>query len=202
MNLFKKFSPSNKKKNSITLVSGLPRSGTSLMMKMLSMGGMEPLVDNIRTADDDNPKGYFEYERVKALRNGDTKWLPEAKGKAVKIIFTLLPYLPRDYTYRAIFMRREMAEILASQKKMLIRRGEDPDKVSDEEISRLYEKHMREVYNWADSQKNLEFIDVNYNELVRDPPPVIKEINTFLGGQLDSEKMASAVDLNLYRQRK
>ncbi len=202
MGFFSKIFSPKKQNQEIIIVSGLPRSGTSLMMKMLSLGGVEPLVDNIRTADSDNPKGYFEFERVKALKDGDTDWLPGAQGKSVKIIFTLLPYLPQGYSYKAIFMRRAMPEILASQKKMLVRRGEDTNKVSDEELSGLYNKHIREIYDWASKQENFDFIEVSYNELVTAPVPVITKIYDFLGGSLDSAKMASAIDVNLYRQRK
>ena len=109
----------------ITIVSGLPRSGTSMMMKMLEAGGIPPLTDEIRTADTDNPKGYYEFERVKKMDKGDTAWLENAQGKSVKVISALLKHLPSDYRYRVIFMRRDMSEILASQKKMLDHRGED-----------------------------------------------------------------------------
>src|SRR5687768_1736541 len=110
----------------ITVVSGLPRSGTSMMMKMLEAGGLEPVVDHVRKPDEDNPKGYYEFERVKALEN-DREWLPEAKGKFVKVISMLLRHLPADHRFKVIFMQRNMPEVLASQKKMLVRRGEDPN---------------------------------------------------------------------------
>src|SRR5437899_574640 len=117
--------------NTVTIVSGLPRSGTSMMMKMLEAGGMEPLTDHVRTADEDNPKGYYEFERVKDLEKDQT-WLEDAKGRYVKVISMLLKHLPAGYTYKVIFMRRTMEEILASQRKMLVRRGESPDRVADE----------------------------------------------------------------------
>src|ERR1043165_1737839 len=121
------------KRKPITVVSGLPRSGTSMMMKMLEAGGMSLLVDNLRTADDDNPAGYYEFEPVKKLSQGDFDWLEEAQGKAVKVIAALLADLPSAYTYQIIFMRRDMFEILASQNKMLLNRGEDLKKISDAE---------------------------------------------------------------------
>jgi hypothetical protein len=108
----------------IVVVSGLPRSGTSMMMKMLEAGGIPVLTDYEREADEDNPKGYFEFERVKNLKDGDDAWLPQAKGKVVKVIAALLTDLPSSYEYEVIFMRRAMPEILASQRQMLIRRGE------------------------------------------------------------------------------
>jgi hypothetical protein len=186
----------------VIIVSGLPRSGTSMMMKMLEAGGIASLTDNIRTADDDNPKGYYEFERAKKLKDGDFAWLPEARGKVVKVIAALLPYLPGSYKYRIIFMRRAMPEILASQKKMLINRGEDPNKVSDEEMTRLFEQHLAQVNAWIDSQPNIQRIDVDYNALLKDAGPQVERINRFLGGRYDLEKMIEVVDPNLYRQRK
>jgi hypothetical protein len=185
----------------ITIVSGLPRSGTSMMMKMLEAGGLPPLVDNIRTADVDNPKGYYEFERVKKLKDGDTAWLPEAKGKVVKVIAALLPYLPGAFEYRVIFMRRAMPEILASQRQMLIRRGEDPNKFQDEELARLFEKHLHKVYEWMNGQPNLQYIDVHYNELLGSPGPHAAQINQFLGNRLSEAAMVQVVDHRLHRQQ-
>ena len=190
-----------KKKPIITIVSGLPRSGTSMTMKMLEAGGIAPLTDHIRTADDDNPKGYYEYERAKKLREGDTSWVPEAQGKAVKVIGALLVHMPPGYEYRVLFMRREMKEILASQAKMLENRGED-NKVDDETIAALFAKHVKQVEDWMNSQRNLKYIDVDYNAVIADPVPHIKKINQFLDGQLDESAMLEVVDPELYRQRK
>jgi hypothetical protein len=185
----------------IIIVSGLPRSGTSMMMKMLEAGGMTLLTDNFRKADEDNPKGYFEFERVKKLKDGDTAWLADAHGKAVKVISALLPHLPPTYNYRIIFMERSLSEVLASQRKMLLRRGEDPDKVGDEEMSRLFEKHLKQVMTWMESQLNIQHIIVNYNQMLEDPGPHITRINHFLGEILDTKKMAEVIDPVLYRQR-
>ncbi len=186
----------------ITIVSGLPRSGTSMMMKMLEAGGLLPLTDNLRTADDDNPKGYYEFERVKKLVDGDNSWLAEAEGKVVKVISALLLYLPPAYTYRIIFMKRSMPEILASQKKMLVRRKEDADDTSDEEMAGLYMEHLQQVDAWVNSQPNIMRLDINFNELLEDPKPHIEMINKFLDGILDSEKAEAVIDPKLYRQRK
>ncbi|HXV44530.1 MAG TPA: sulfotransferase domain-containing protein [Anaerolineae bacterium] len=186
---------------SITIVSGLPRSGTSMMMKILEAGGLPPLTDNFRRADADNPQGYYEFERVKQLPKGDIAWLGEAQGKAVKVIAILLPHLPATYTYRFIFMRRAMPEILASQRQMLIRRGEDPDKMSDEELSRLYEKHIQQVNTWVSNQPHVQRIDVDYNQLLQNSRPEIKRVNQFLGNTLNLEKMIEVIDPTLYRQR-
>jgi hypothetical protein len=186
----------------VTIVSGLPRSGTSMMMKMLEAGGLPPLTDNLRTADEDNPKGYYEFERVKQLPKGDAAWLPDAQGKVVKVIAALLPSLPGGYQYRIIFMQRAMPEVLASQRQMLIRRGEDPDKIPDDMIAKLFEKHLKQVNDWVSQQPNVKRLDVNYNEMLKNPRPFIEQIDAFLGGQLDKAKMAAVVDPNLHRQRK
>jgi hypothetical protein len=200
--MFKSFSKLfNKDKKPIVVVSGLPRSGTSLMMKMLEVGGIPPLTDKIRTADDDNPKGYYEFERVKKLKDGDTAWLPEAEGKAVKVISALLSYLPADYQYKVIFMQRSLPEVLASQGKMLVNREEDPDRVSDEELARLFEKHLAEVTGWLAQQPNISTHYLSYNELVADPTPHIQELDRFLPSYLDTSLMGTVIDPALYRQR-
>ncbi len=188
------------KTSPIIIVSGLPRSGTSMVMKMLEAGGIEPLTDNIRTADDDNPKGYYEFERAKKLKEGDFTWLPEAQGKAVKVIGALLVDLPTNYQYQVLFMRRDMREILASQAKMLARRGEE-SKVDDATMAMLFEKHIKQVESWMREQPNLRYIDVDYNAMLTDPAPQVKEINKFVGGHLDTQAMLEVVDPNLYRQR-
>jgi hypothetical protein len=185
----------------ITIVSGLPRSGTSMMMKMLEAGGLAPLTDEIRTADADNPKGYYEFERVKKLDKGDTAWIPQARAKAVKVIAALLHHLPPDQRYQVIFMRRSIDEILRSQKEMLIRRGEATDKASDEELATLFHKHLDQITAWLEKQPNIEAIFVSYNDVLRDPDPQARQINQFLGGSLDVEKMVGVVDPSLYRQR-
>jgi hypothetical protein len=190
-----------KSKRPLIVVSGLPRSGTSMMMKMLDATGIPPLTDHVREADADNPKGYYEFERVKKLKEGDVAWLPEAEGKATKIISALLVHMPPNYEYRVLMMRRKMEEILASQDKMLERRGEE-SKVPDEKMAELYRKHMRQVEEWMNNQPNVAYIDVDYNALLEDPQLHLARINHFLGGDLDIEKMAAVVDPDLYRQRK
>jgi hypothetical protein len=185
----------------IIIVSGLPRSGTSMMMKMLEAGGAPPLTDNLRAADADNPRGYYEFERVKQLPKGDVDWLAGARGKAVKVIAALLTYLPATYPYRIIFMRRAMPEILASQRQMLIRRGEDPDKFSDEELARLFEKHLERINAWIERQPNITRIEVNYNAMLEDPATHLARIDQFLDHTLDLEKMQQVIDHRLHRQR-
>lgn len=185
----------------ITIVSGLPRSGTSLMMSMLAAGGLEVMTDNLREADNDNPAGYYEFEEVKSLVNGEYSWITNSGGKVVKVISTLLPYLPDGYGYRIVFMRRAMKEVLASQRKMLINRGQDPDKVSDDQIAEVFEKNLRQVERWIETQPNTTRIDINYNRLMENPEPLVAQINEFLGGNLNEEMMLGVIDPNLYRQR-
>jgi hypothetical protein len=185
----------------VTVVSGLPRSGTSMMMRMLDAGGIPPLMDEIREADKDNPKGYYEFERVKKLDEGDVAWVEDAQGKAVKVISALLKYLPDGYTYKVIFMRRKIEEILASQKQMLIRRGEPTDSVSDEELTELFGKHLEQIQAWIDEKPNVEAIYVGYNDVMENPFEGSERINRFLGDTLDVEKMVGVVDQALYRQR-
>jgi hypothetical protein len=190
-----------RKKKPVIVVSGLPRSGTSMAMKMLEAGGITPLTDHIRQADTDNPKGYYEFERVKKLRDGDIAWLGDAQGKAVKVIAALLTHLPPDYEYRVLFMRRKIEEVLASQSKMLENRGEEP-KIDDASMATLFDKHLRQVRAWMNSQPNLLYLDLDYNALVADPESYARQISQFLDGGLDVERMVAVVDHSLYRQRK
>lgn len=185
----------------ITIVSGLPRSGTSMVMKMLEAGGLAPLTDEIRQADNDNPRGYYEFEPVKKLET-DQSWLPRAKGKAVKIISMLLRHLPLDYTYKVIFIRRHLPEVLASQKQMLVRRGEPADQVSDEEMARIYGNHLRQMENWLNARPAFDVLYVNHRDIIDNPAKACRRINKFLGGRLDVRKMAGVVDNALYRQRR
>lgn len=189
-------------KPAVVIVSGLPRSGTSMMMKMLEAGGIAPLTDETRTADKDNPKGYYEFERVKKLDEGDVAWLDQAGGKAVKVISALLKHLPPGYAYKVIFMQRRMEEILASQRQMLIRRGEPADSISDEKMTQLFSKHLEQVQAWIAEQPNVDVIYVSYNEILEDPTENVEKIDQFLGQYLNKERMVSVIDEDLYRQRK
>ncbi len=184
------------------MVSGLPRSGTSLMMMMLEAAGIPPLTDRTRAADEDNPKGYYEFERVKKMKDGDMGWIREAPGKAVKIISALLPNLPNNYTYQVLFMLRELPEILASQRVMLANRGEDPSKISDEAIASSFERHLVHVRHWLDNKPNFSTHYVDYNLLLENPEPAVEAIIRFLDRNMDKQAMISAIDPKLYRQRK
>jgi len=184
----------------IAIVSGLPRSGTSLMMKMLEAGGLEVLTDNIREADKDNPKGYYEFERVKKLEH-DRAWLDDAEGKVVKIISQLLRHLPAGHGYKIVFMRREMEEILASQRRMLARRGEATDKISDDKLAALFRQHVQRVEDWLADQPNFEVLYVSYNRVLEAPQEEAQRIAAFFERSLDVSAMVHVVDPTLYRQR-
>lgn len=185
----------------VLVVSGLPRSGTSLMMKMVAAGGIPPLTDHLRQADADNPQGYYEFERVKNLDKGDTVWVADAQGKAVKVISQLLIHLPPGYRYKVIFMQRHLDEILASQKKMLTRRGEDSNLVHDDEMRLLFEKHLRQVLAWLAEQPHIETLPVHYRNLINFPQPQAEKINRFWDGSLDVAAMTAVIDPTLYRNR-
>lgn len=184
----------------ITIVSGLPRSGTSMMMRMLEAGGMPVITDNLRTADDDNPRGYFEFEPAKKTKD-DPSWLNAAEGKAVKMVYKLLYDLPDRLGYRVLIMRRRMQEVLASQRKMLDRLGKPTGTIPDVKIGELFDRQMQAFDTWVKQQPNFATLDVDYNQTVADPAPLIEKINTFLGGGLDTEAMRKVVEPKLYRNR-
>ena len=185
----------------ITVVSGLPRSGTSMMMKMLEAGGMQPLTDGIRAADEDNPKGYYEYERVKQIED-DKAWLEDARGKSVKMIAALLKHLPPEYRYEVVFMRRDLEEVLASQRRMLVRRGESPDTVPDERMAELFQKHVEQVEAWIADQPNMTVLYVDHGDVLEDAEGQAQRVSEFLSHTLDVATMAAVVDRSLYRQRR
>jgi len=186
----------------IVIVSGLPRSGTSMMMKMLEAGGLSVMTDAIRQADIDNPKGYYEYERVKNLeKETDKSYVREARGKVLKVISFLLKDLPDDNYYRVIFMRRHLDEVIASQNKMLDRRGEDA--IQDQEtMAEAYRNHLAAVKILIRKRPNLEMLEFRYDEAVKDPRQAGHAVNAFLGGRLDEAAMTTVIDGELYRNRK
>jgi len=191
-----------KKHSFITVVSGLPRSGTSMMMSALQKGGMPLLADNFRKADPNNPKGYFEFERVKKLPKRDFGWMDTAQGKAVKIISALLAYLPEHYQYKVIFLERDMDEILASQRRMLERmtKIEQEDR-SDEILRQSYKDHLEEIYCWLGNQGWLQTLYVSYNDILRQPEIEFQKIAVFLDHLVEPHLMAQAVDPVLYREK-
>jgi hypothetical protein len=184
----------------IVVVSGLPRSGTSMIMKMLEAGGLSVVTDGLRTADDDNPKGYYEDERAKDLhRPGDKTWLRESRGKVIKIISFLLKSLPDDNNYKVLFMHRHLREIVASQNKMLARRGEKND-TPDERAIALLEEQVRDARFFL-RRPQFEVLELNYRETLDRPRPLALRMAEFVGEPLDIEKMTQVVDVQLYRNR-
>ena len=185
----------------VTVVSGLPRSGTSMMMRMLCAGGLPAMTDERRTSDDDNPLGYFELEAVKRL-DKDNAWFHEATGKVVKVIHMLLPGIPADCPCRVVFMDRDLREVIASQAVMLQRRGQAGAAVNPDTLAGIFERQLRKTYDWMDAQANIDLLRVSYADTVADPGPTVDALCAFLQPPaLDAEAMRAAVDPTLYRQR-
>lgn len=186
--------------NLIAIVSGLPRSGTSMMMRMIDAGGVPALVDNIRKADEDNPRGYYEYEPVKRTKE-DPAWLAQAGGKVVKMVYRLLYDLPPDHQYRVIFTRRHLSEVVQSQDVMLSRMGKDAGPISKDRLVNLFEQQLADFERWIGQQPHFKILFISYNETIAKPQPAIAAINEFLGGRLDTAAMLRVVEPQLYRQR-
>lgn len=186
----------------IIVVSGLPRSGTSLMMKMLDAGGVPVWTDGVREADDQNPNGYYELERVKDLdKQPDRRWVREGRGRAVKVISALLEHLPADNNYRVILMRRDLDEVLASQRAMLVQRGEAGGAERDPALKTAYDRHLRLVRHLLQSGSCFAVLEVDYADVIADPAASAARVNAFVGGGWDIARMAAAVDAKLYRNR-
>jgi hypothetical protein len=200
MKLFSKLHQTNASNQPIIIVSGMPRSGTSMMMRMLAEGGLPTLTDELRRPDDDNPNGYFELEVVRQLKEGNFSWLNEANGKVVKVISALLEHLPEDHQYKIIFMERNPKETLASQKKMLDHRGQI-SKLSDEEMEQQFHRHLAAMKPWLVRQPNMEVLYVNYNALVTEPQSACERIAEFLDLPLNQSQMLAVPDTQLYRNR-
>lgn len=184
----------------ITIVSGLPRSGTSLMMQMLVAGGMTALSDGERKADTDNPRGYLEWERIKQLPK-DPGCIAEAEGTVVKVISQLLPSLPNGHEYRVIFMQRPLPEIMKSQDEMLKRRGNYDAAVDTSPIEEAFQRHLIEVHQWMASQPNMKVFRIHYHRILREPKATAEAVEQFLQIPLNLEAMIGEVDQSLYRNR-
>ena len=185
--------------NEIVIVSGLPRSGTSLMCQMLDNGGLEVVTDSIRTPDTDNPRGYYELEKVKKIKT-DAMWLPETRGKAFKMVSQLLLDLPATEHYRVIFMKRDLEEILESQEKMLARLGRGA--APRDQMRPAFIAHLDRVFRWLGGQPHIALLKVDYQDLIERPAEMAETVNTFIGGGGDLARMAASVDPTLYRNRK
>jgi Sulfotransferase domain len=184
----------------ITIVSGLPRSGTSLMMQMLAAGGMPILSDGERQADVDNPRGYLEWERIKQLPK-DPACIADAEGKAVKVISLLLLSLPEGHEYRVVFMQRPLAEVLASQVVMLHHRGTAKPSADDSLIATAFEKNLRAVNSWLDSKAYVKVLRIPYHDVLHDAEGIGQKLTQFLGIALNVQAMTRQVDATLYRNR-
>jgi Sulfotransferase domain len=186
----------------IVVVSGLPRSGTSMMMKMLESGGLAILMDGERKADVDNPNGYYEVERVKNLeKETDKSWLRAARGKVIKVISFLIKDLPDDNRYKVLFLRRDLDEVIRSQDKMIARLGTENASADAEAMKEAYRNDIVRTRLFCKSRANFDLMEVHYKGTIEDPLATAKAVNAFLGGKLDEEKMRTAVQAELYRNR-
>jgi hypothetical protein len=168
------------------------------MMQMLASGGVDVVTDNVRTADTDNPRGYYELERVKRIKQ-DASWLPEARGKAVKMVSQLLYYLLPSERYRIIFMQRDLDEILISQEKMLERLGRSA--VTRDQMKQSFTVHLERLHEWLCRQPSIQVLYVSYNDLLQRPEEQAKRVCEFLGGEANVGRMAASVDPTLYRNK-
>lgn len=185
----------------VTIVSGIPRSGTSLMMRMLDAGGIPALTDGTRRPDDHNPHGYFEYEPVKRLPV-DSSWMETARGRSLKVIYRLLRFLPAGIPYRVVLMERDLHEVFDSQRDMLKARGDSAaDQAGDRLIAALAAER-EETKRWLLQQPNIILLEVRYKDVIAAPADQAHELSRFLGGRLDESAMATAVDPSLYRHRR
>jgi hypothetical protein len=184
----------------ITVVSGLPRSGTSLMMQMVVAGGIPALTDGLRSADENNLKGYLEWEAAKALPQSPTA-ITAAEGKVVKVISALLRSLPGPYEYRVVFMCRPLEEVITSQNRMLERLGREVAPVPQSQVVAAFTKHLKEVKMWLPEQPNMSVHYVDYPSVVQQPAVESARIAEFLGQPLNIEAMTAQVEKSLYRER-
>jgi hypothetical protein len=184
----------------VTVVSGVPRSGTALMMQMLAAGGFPLLTDGLREPDEDNPRGYFEYEATKRSRR-DTGWVAGAVGRAVKVVHALAPLLPDDHEYRVILMRRPLEQVVASQQAVLERFGGLEEALPGTRLIEIFAAQLADVERWAETRTSTRLLPVDYEVAIRTPEAVAAEVARFLGGELDEGAMAAAVEPSLWHQR-
>jgi hypothetical protein len=185
----------------IVVVSGLPRSGTSMMMRMICAGGVPALTDQARAPDPDNPHGYFEFEAVKRTRE-DPSWVSQAPGKVVKLVHLLLPDLPEGRRYRVVLMRRDLDEVLASQQTMLARQGRTGARMPPDALKRVFAAQLDAVTRWMDERPWFSRLEVRYDRVVADPVGEASRVAAFLGVPQAAGAMAAAVDPSLYRNRR
>jgi len=184
----------------IIIVTGLPRSGTSMVMRMLQAGGVEVTTDGERRADEDNPLGYFEFEKAIELAK-DTSWIQQARGKVVKIVAQLLPHLPAKEHYHIIFMERDLAEVVASQKAMLARQSRRGAELDEQKLRDTYTSQLNRVHTQLARRPEVRMLCVNYADLVADPTTQVSALAEFLGAPFDLHAAAGAVRPDLHRQK-
>ncbi|HLC83749.1 MAG TPA: sulfotransferase domain-containing protein, partial [Bacteroidia bacterium] len=191
----------NNIKGTITIVSGMPRSGTSMMMQMLQAGGLDILTDNVRANDENNPKGYLEYQKVKSLAS-DNSWVHEGQNKVIKVIAQLLQHLPSSYQYKVIFMEREMEEIIQSQQIMLGKKADVDKKIYPTVLADTFKKQLEKTRSWIKTHPQFEVTYVFYTDVINNPTEVAENLAGFLDADLNIEAMAEIVDESLYRNKK
>jgi hypothetical protein len=180
----------------VVIVSGLPRSGTSMMMQMLAAGGVPAWSDGDRTADDSNPHGYFELTRVLQLPR-DQSWLAEGCGKALKVVAPLLRHLPASPKFRVVFMTRPIDDVLRSQRTMLQRTGQQA--ADDSRLSTAYSSLLGETSAWLASRPDIAVLPVAYDDVIQNPAGTAEQLASFLGRPFKTESAAASVDRSLRR---
>lgn len=188
------------KAKEIVVVSGLPRSGTSMMMQILEKGGITPLTDYERQADNNNPHGYYEYEPVKKLAL-DATWMAEAEGKSIKVIAQLLPYLPAKHSYKIVLMDREISEVLISQQRMLGKTREEAIRNYPFKMAQTFFNQIEKIHQWVDKQPNVELLIVKYQDAIDSPDDTVNRVANFLDREMDTSEMLKAIDKKLYRNQ-
>ena len=181
----------------MVVVSGLPRSGTSMLMRVLRGGGVPLMVDDIRAADENNKLGYFEFEPVKSLGSGvarDLSWIAEARGKGVKVVAPLLRHLPAGIPARIIVLHRPLAQVLASQEAMKERLGTAGRSTSTAMLARRYATEMERIDGLVAARPAWRVLHVSYERMLADPAGECRRIGVFLGDRFDADRAAAGVD--------
>ena len=193
--------PQSRTESPMIVVTGLPRTGTSMMMRLLEAGGVPVIVDGVRKPDLDNPNGYYEYEPVKTLKQ-DSSWVPRSQGKAVKLVYLLLRDLPPHLPYDVIFMRRDMSEVVASQDEMLRRKGNDVSQHESHRLIEMFRKELAAIETWLTARANFRVLYVDYNRTILEPQEACARVKAFLNLDLNENRMTAVVSKALYRQRR
>ena len=184
----------------IIVVTGLPRAGTSLIMQILQSMGIELFTDNKRSPDKSNPKGYFEHELVKSIEK-DSSWIKNVKGKAIKIVSPLLLYLPINYSYKIIFMNRDLDEIVQSQENMLLMKGVKKSQIEPEWLKQIFAKDLKHARTWIQELPNSESLGLSHSILLKNPELELEKIKKFLNINVDLKNAINVIDKKLYRAR-